>query len=285
MRRYLPGFRKYMTHLSVIIVSFNTKKLTLDCLKSIEGEASKLSVEVIVVDNNSSDGSRETLENFKTDKFKYATIFNDSNTGYAKANNQGIKTAKGKYILLLNSDTVVHKNSLGKLVEFVKKSPDAGVVGSKLLNIDGSLQNSCFHFPTVKNAILEYFFGKKLFDKYAPEGEEPNTVDALVGAAFLITPEALKKVGRLDERYWAYFEDIDYCRQVWKKGLKVYYLPTSVITHHHGASFKKATSDDANRWRRLIPSSKIYHGLVGHYMINSVIWLGQKWQKFFQKLN
>jgi hypothetical protein len=269
-----------MTDLSIIIVSFNTKKLTIDCLKSIEGESSKLDVEVIVVDNNSSDGSREALKNFKTDRFNYVTIFNDSNTGYAKANNQGIKEACGKYILLLNSDTLVHKNSLGTLVKFAGKNPDAGVVGPRLLNIDGSLQNSCFHFPTIKNAILEYFFSKKgLFDKYAPEGKKPQVVNALVGAAFLITPEALKRVGFLDERYWAYFEDIDYCRQVWKKGLKVYYFPSSVITHYHGASFKKATSDDATRWRRLIPSSKVYHGVLGHYIINSVIWFGQKWQK------
>lgn len=275
-----------MTDLSVIIVSFNTQKLTTDCLKSIENEGSKLDIEVIVVDNDSSDGSREALRQLKTKNLKLITIFNNSNTGYAKANNQGIKIAKGKYILLLNSDTLVHKNSLGNLVEFAQETPAAGVVGPKLLNIDGSLQSSCFNFPTIKNAILEYFFGKKgLFDKYAPEGKNPETVDALVGAAFLITPEALKRIGVLDERYWAYFEDIDYCRQVWKKGLKVYYLPASVITHYHGASFKKATSDDATRWRRLIPSSKIYHGLAGHYIINGVIWLGQKWQKFFQKQN
>ncbi len=273
-----------MTDLSVIIVSFNTKKLTVDCLKSIENEGSKLGIEVIVVDNNSSDGSVDALKSFKTNKFKYIAIFNDSNTGYAKANNQGIKEACGKYILLLNSDTLVHKNSLSALVEFAQKIPDAGVVGPRLLNIDGSLQGSCFHFPTIKNAILEYFWGKKgFFDKYAPNGKNPETVDALVGAAFLITPKALGEVGVLDERYWAYFEDIDYCRQVWKKGLRVYYLPTSVITHYHGASFKKATSDDATRWRRLIPSSKIYHGFIGHYLINSVIWLGQKWQKFFKE--
>ncbi len=275
-----------MTDLSVIIVSFNTRDLILDCLKSIEEEGSKLSIEVIVVDNNSSDESREALQQLKAKNLKLITIFNNENLGYAKANNQGIKIARGKYIFLLNSDTLVHKKSLGTLVEFAQKTPDVGVIGSKLLNIDGSLQPSCYNFPTIKNAISEYIFGKKgLFDKFAPKGNKSITVDALVGAAFLITPEARKKVGVLDERYWAYFEDIDYCRQVWKVGLRVYYLPASVITHYHGASFKKATSDEAIRWRRLIPSSKIYHGLIGHYMINSVIWLGQKWQKLFQKQN
>lgn len=271
--------------LSIIIVNFNTKGLIIDCLKSIEEESSKLDTEVIVVDNNSSDGSKEALAKLKIKNYKLKVIFNNENSGYAKASNQGIKISKGKYILLLNSDTLVHKNSLGSLVEFARKTSDAGVVGSKLLNIDGSLQSSCYNFPTIRNAILEYFFGKKgLFDKYAPKGNDSVTVNALVGASFLITPEARKKVGILDERYWAYFEDIDYCRQVWKNGLKVYYLPASIITHYHGASFKKATSDDATRWRRLIPSSKIYHGFFGHYLINLVIWMGQKWQKLLERL-
>lgn len=283
----MPDFpkKKIIMDLSIIIVSFNTKKLTTDCLKSIEKEGSKIKIEVLVVDNNSSDGSKEALRDFKTDKFKFIAIFNESNDGYAKANNQGIKLAKGKYILLLNSDTLVHKNSLGELVNFAERTSDAGVVGAKLLNIDGSLQSSCYNFPTIKNAILEYFLGKKgLFDKFAPKGKSPTTVDALVGAAFLITPKAKRKVGILDERYWAYFEDIDYCRQTWRNGLKVYYLPSSVITHYHGASFKKATNDDAVRWRRLIPSSKIYHGLLKHYLINAVIWLGQKWRKLLERL-
>jgi GT2 family glycosyltransferase len=88
-------------------------------------------------------------------------------------------------------------------------------------------------------------------------------------------------VGILDERYWAYFEDIDYCRQCWKHGLKVYYLPNSIITHYHGATFKKM-SNEAERWKRLIPSSKIYHGLINHYIINAIIWSGQKWQKLMK---
>ena len=93
----------------------------------------------------------------------FHAIFNNNNTGYAKANNQGIRLAKGKYVLLLNNDTVVYKDSLNALVEFTDKTPDAGVVGSKLLNIDGTLQMSCFNFPTIKNAILEYYLGKKVY--------------------------------------------------------------------------------------------------------------------------
>jgi GT2 family glycosyltransferase len=275
-----------MIKLSIVIVNFNTKELTLGCLNSIEKEVKNISFEVILVDNNSTDGSIDTLKETKEEEFwkkKLTLIFNKSNDGYAKANNQGIKKAKGKYILLLNSDTVVHKDSLQNLLAFAEKTPEAGVVGSKLLNIDGTLQPSCFHFPTIINAIKEYWLGQKgLFDKYAPAGKKPVTVDAVVGAVFLITPEAKKKVGNLDERYWAYFEDIDYCRQTWKKGLKVYYLPASVVTHYHGASFAKV-APEPQRWKKLIPSSKIYHGVFKHYLLTIVLWLGQKWEKLFQK--
>lgn len=270
--------------LSIVIVNLNTKDLTIGCLRSIEKEAKDLNFEVLLTDNGSNDGSVEAFQKIKNQKFwknKLTLILNNSNTGYGKANNQGIKKAKGKYVLLLNNDTVIHKNSLQKLIKFADDTPDAGVVGSKLLNIDGTLQMSCFNFPTLKNAILEYFFGKKgLFDKFAPVGKNPVTVDSVVGAVFLMTPKALKKVGILDERYFAYFEDIDYCRQTWKQGLKVYYLPESVITHYHGATFKKL-SNDAERWKKLIPSSKIYHGLINHYIINAVIWIGQKWRKIW----
>lgn len=265
--------------LSIVIVNLNTVDLTEGCIKSIYEHKLNFPFEILVTDNGSNDGSVEMLKKYDSKYKNFTAIFNDSNTGYAKANNQGIRKSKGEYILLLNNDTVVYKNSLNKLVEFARNCPDAGVVGSKLLNIDGTLQMSCFNFPTITNAIKEYFLGQKgLFDKFAPLGNSPSTVDSVVGAVFLITPEAKKRVGILDERYFAYFEDIDYCRQTWKKGLKVYYLPESQITHYHGATFKKL-ADEGERWKKLIPSSITYHGLIKHYIINVIIWSGQKWQK------
>lgn len=265
--------------LSIVIVNFNTKDLALGCIKSIEKEAKDLPFEVILVDNGSTDGSVEAFKKIKEEGFwrnKLTLVLNKDNLGYAKANNQGIKKARGKYILLLNSDTIVHKDALQNLLRFAKGTPDAGVVGSKLLNIDGTLQMSCYRFPTIINAIKEYWFGQKnLFEKFAPKGKKPISVDSVVGAAFLITPEAISRVGVLDERYFAYFEDIDYCRQVWKKGLKVYYFPDSIITHYHGATFKKLAGG-RERWKKLIPGSKIYHGVVRHYILNAILWIGQK---------
>jgi len=265
--------------LSVIIASYNTKDLTLVAVSSILKQNPKVDYEIIVVDDGSTDDSVEALRQLERRSRNLKIIVNEKNLGYVRTNNKGIEVSVGKYKLLLNSDTEVKKGALEALVKFAETHEDAGVVGAKLLNADGTLQPSCFRLPTVKNAILEYWFGKKeLLGKYAPKGNNPAEVEAVVGAAFLLTPQALKKVGVLNTAYKSYFEDMDYCRAVRKKGLKVYYLPQAEIMHYHGASFAKL-SDEKNRWRKLIPSSKIYHGLFKHYLLNSIIWIGQKWPK------
>lgn len=261
--------------LSVVIVSYNTKGLTQNAIKSVLKEKSTVSLEIIVIDNDSKDGSRQMLRAYK-EKGEVKLIENDTNTGFSFANNQGIRIAKGRHVLLLNSDTVVKKEALKELVGFADTHNDAGVVASQLLNADGSIQPSCFYFPTVKNAILEFWFEKRgLFGKYAPKTKKSVVIEAAVGASFLMTQRALKKVGKLDEKYYFYFEDIDYCRRVKAVGLKVYYLPDSKVIHYHGASGKKI-ADPENQWRRLIPSSKIYHGVFKHYLIGAIILLGQK---------
>jgi len=260
-----------MPEVSIIVVNYNTRKLVEDCIESIKNNT-RVPYEIIVVENSTQGGFTSATGDF-------VLIRNKENLGFAKGVNQGIKKAKTEYILLLNSDILIKKDSIESLLDFVRKTPDAGVVGAKLFNRDGSIQASCFNFPSIKNAILQYWFGKKgLFDKYAPKGKGPAAVDAVVGAAFLITPQALEKVGRLDERYFMYFEDIDYCRRVKAAGLKVYYLPEAGIIHYHGES-GKTIKDESNQWKRLIPSSKIYHGVLKHYILTLVIWLGQKVQK------
>ena len=268
-----------MIEVSVVIVNYNTKKITLDCIESVIEEG--LACEIIVVDNGSKDGSVEEFRKLQKKVSNFVLIENTDNLGFAKANNQGIKVSKGKHILLLNSDTKVKKGAIGKLVEFAQRTPDAGVISARLLNPDGSLQASCLFFPTIKNAILAYWFGKKgLFDKFAPNGKKPVEVEASVAAAFLITPKTFKEVGLLDERYFFYFEDIDYCRRVWRRGLKVYYLPEAEVIHYHGASGRHL-AEQKNQWRRLIPSSKIYHGVLKHYLLTLILWTGQKWERLF----
>jgi GT2 family glycosyltransferase len=275
----------------------------LNLYKANKSERSK-SLEIIVVDNGSTDGSQEYLKskmlklktnvksknlkinhqpsviNHQSSIFKLRVIFNKRNLGFSKANNQGIKIAKGKYILLLNSDTIVKKGALERLVEFAERTKDAGVIGPRLLNPDGSIQPSCFNFPSILGSIKEFWLGKKgSFSKWAHEGKKSVAVDAVVGAAFLITPRARRKVGLLDERYFMYFEDLDYCRRVWQAGLRVYYLPEARIIHLHGASGKGLKSKPS-KW--LIQSSKIYHGVLGYYLLNFTIRLGQKYTRLIE---
>lgn len=260
--------------LSIIIVSFNTKKYTLKCIKSIKKAAPKLTYEIIVVDNASTDESVSALK-----KQKVKLIANKKNIGFASANNKGIKIAKGKYILLLNSDTEIKKKALEKLINFAEKTPEAGVVVPKLLNSNGTTQASVYKNQSIPNAIKQYWLGKKgTFDKYAPLSSNPSEVNATVAAAFLITPKAQKKVGLFNEKYFMYYEDLDYCRRVRSANLKVYYFPEAKITHHHGKSGENV-APEAAQWKRLVPSSKMYHGVVKHYALNYVIWSGQKLSK------
>ena len=276
--------------LSIIVVSYNTQKLLKQCLKSLKLKAKSLklkmknekcqmlNLEVIVVDNNSTDGSKKMIN----DQWPMVKLIaNNKNLGFAKASNQGIKIARGKYILLLNSDTIVKRRALLELVNFAEKEKRAGGAAPRLLNTDGSIQASCFRFPSLRGAIKEFWLGNKgSFSKYFPNTSKPTVVDAAVGATLLLPQKTIKKIGLLDERYFMYFEDFDYCLRMKKEGLKLYYLPEVSIIHLHGASSKKIKSKP-NQW--LVESSKIYHGLFKHYLINAIIWSGQKWQKVKNK--
>ncbi len=270
-----------MRDLSVIIVNYNTKELTLACIESVLKYSTGINLEIVVVDNASKDGSKKALRKAWKEHREIVLVENKKNLGFAKANNQGIESSKGEYVFLLNSDTEVKKDSLKKLLEFSKKTKDAGVVSARLLNPDGSIQESCFNFPTIGNAASEYWLGKKgAYSKFAPKGKTPVQIDVCAFAAVLLTPEALNTVGGLEEKYFMYYEDFDYCRRTYEFGLKVYYLPKAEIIHYHGSSGKKIAKDK-DQWRRLIPSSKLYHGLFRHYLLYFILWSGQKGQKLF----
>lgn len=278
MKQSLQNLKK--TDVSVIIVSYNTKDLTLGCIGSVIDSIKGVRYEIIVIDNASTDSSVTSIRKsqIQISKSKLIVIENKENLGFAKANNQGIRIAQGKYILLLNSDTVIKKGVIDRLVNFAEKKKNAGAVVPRLLNLDGSIQTSVFKLPTILRAIKQYWFGQKgILDKYYPPGNKQIEIESAVMAAFLITPKALEKVGLLNEKYFMYFEDLDYCRGLRKAGLKIYYLPTCHVIHKHGASGKKV--GDKKQFERLNHSSKIYHGLIAHCVFNFVLWSGQKWQK------
>lgn len=281
--------------LSIVIVSFNVKNLLKECVESLIQESRRnrdLEIEIIIIDNASKDGTAKLIENLKflpakrqgkikNLSCKFKVVLNKKNLGFAKAVNQGIKIAKGDYILLLNPDTRVKTNALEKLLEFAKSHPKAGVIGAKLINPDGSIQPSVYHFPTIKRAVLEFWLGKKgTYEKYAPKTQKPKEVEAVTGAVMLIPKKVIQKVGLFDQRYFMYFEDLDYCRRVKKTGFKVYYLPATEFIHHHGAS-GKTVPQKTYKW--LVESSKIYHGKIKYYLLTFIIWLGQKWRRIIRK--
>ena len=264
--------------LSIIIPSFNTKKVLGDCLSSIAKFTDSRKTEIIVVDNGSSDGSKDFLEKLSHEK-RIDVILSNTNMGFSKAVNLGINKSSGDYILILNSDILVKPNSVDLLVDYAKKNKDAGVIGGRLSNIDGTPQASVFHFPSIIGAIKEYWLGRKGdYEKYLPEGNNPVKVDAVVGAVMLVSREVLNKVGLLDEKYFMYFEDLDLCRRIFRVGYSNYYLPKAEFIHYHGLSGKNI-SKDTNKW--LISSSKKYNGFLKYLLITLIIRIRQIYQKIF----
>lgn len=265
--------------LSIIIISFNVSLLLKKCLKSIEQEVKntrKLKVEVFVVDNASTDESVQMVrKGFPWIKL----IENEENFGFARAANQGIKKAEGKYILLLNPDTIVKTDALERMVSFADSHFQVGVVGGRFIDSDNKIQGSCYRLPTLSRAFRQIFTGdEKISQKYTPEGNKPVEVEAVVGGVFLVPRKVFDEVGLMNERYFMYFEDLDFCRRAIAAGFKVYYLPTAEFIHYHGASGRNIPIQ-THQW--LVQSSKIYHGILKYWLITLIFWLGQKWQKVF----
>lgn len=227
---------------SIIIVNWNTKKLLKDCLESVYEQAADMDYEIIVVDNASTDGSKEMV---RSDFPDVVLVENKENRGFAAANNQGIAVAGGRYVLLLNSDTIVLDDSVAKTVAFADAHPQAGVVGCRVLNPDGTLQPTCFMFPSVLNMLLSSTYLYKLFPRSRFFGRERMTwwdrndvreVDVVTGCFMLVRREAIEQTGLLDEQFFMYAEETDWCYRFKKNGWKVMFAPAGEIIHYGGQS-------------------------------------------------
>jgi len=227
---------------SVIIVNWNTKELLRDCLSSACENAGDIDYEIIVIDNASADGSAEMVKN---DFRQVILIENSENRGFAAANNQGIAVAKGRYVLLLNSDTVVLDNAIANTVRFADENPQAAVTGCRVLNPDRTLQRTCFMFPSVLNMLLSSTYLYKLFSKNRFFGREQMTwwdrndvrpVDVVTGCFMLVRREAIEQVGMMDEQFFMYGEETDWCYRFREKGWKVIFAPVGQIIHFGGQS-------------------------------------------------
>lgn len=232
--------------LSIIIVNFRTYELTLNAIRSLERSESHYCYEVILVDNDSQDGIAEYVRETHS---SVTIIENNENTGFAKANNQGIRIANGRYVLLLNSDTVVQPDTLEVMVSFMDSHPQVGASGCKVVLPNGKLDKACRRgFPT-PSASFYYAFGvSKLFPKVPRfnqyqlgylDPDECYPIDCLVGAFMLVRREAIDQVGMLDEEFFMYGEDIDWCYRIKQAGWEIYYYPKTYITHYKGASSRR----------------------------------------------
>jgi GT2 family glycosyltransferase len=238
--------------LSVIVVSYNTKKLLKQCLDSVFKHTQGINFEVIVVDNASQDRSREYLKSqnskLKTTTQNFKLILNNHNLGFAKANNQGIKLAKGKYILLLNSDTILKENSLKKMVDWMEVNLKVGIASCQLAYQDGSLQRTGGYFPSLLRVFNWMFFLddlpliKELVGSFHPH--EPQTgwlssryfrkehfQDWVTGAFFLVRKKVIDQIGILDEKFFMYVEEVEFCYRAKKTGWQVVYTPITKIIH------------------------------------------------------
>ncbi|MBU3111019.1 glycosyltransferase family 2 protein [Clostridium lacusfryxellense] len=236
--------------LSIVIVSYNTVDLLRDCLTSVIKNTENIEYEIWVVDNQSKDKSAEMVEN----EFpKVRLIRNSINGGFSQANNLAIRQCKeSKYVLILNPDTIVPEGTLEQCVYFMEKNKEIGCLGCKVVKIDGTLDKACKRgFPSPWNSFCYLTKLDKLFPNNKKFGgynatfiheDEESEVDALVGAFMMLPKETIEKVGLLDETFFMYGEDIDWCYRVKQAGWKNYYYPKVSIVHYKGESSKKQST-------------------------------------------
>jgi len=231
--------------LSIIIGTYNARDLLVDCLESIYRDPPREPFEIIVVDDASTDGTSETVRA----RFPEVRLLrNEINRNYATANNQALELARGRYIYLLNNDTIVLPDALDRMLAFLREQPDAGAVGSKVLNEDGTIQWTVKSLPSVGAAlfgarsIISRFYQDNRFSRkqllhLGRNMTTPFVAGYVSGASVMHPREVLEKVGELDKRLF-YFVDADYCKRIADAGYKCYYLPTATIIHlnHKGGS-------------------------------------------------
>ncbi len=258
--------------ISIIIVTWNTAQITQKCVDTINKFIPDQ--EIIVVDNGSQDNTVEVLKKIKNVKI----IENGANLGFAKANNIGFKYVTNDYVVFMNSDIELLDNSILNMVNLLKSDKNIGLIGPKFLNLDLTPQASVFPPQTCLNAFKEFWLGQSSYSKYIPTGNNPVPVSYISGGCIAVNKNFFEKIGKWNEKYFFYFEDMDLCRQVRHFHKKIIFYPQCQVIHHHGASGKNI-APAKDQWKRLIPSSKKFHGLLRHYLINFIIWSGQKWQK------
>lgn len=258
--------------LSVIVNHYRTPEILKICLESIEKNLkdAKFEWELIVTDSASIEKTSEMMEDYFSDAI---FILSAENIGFGKSINIAIKKAKGDYLFIINADMIIdEEKAIEKLLEYIEANNDVGMVGPKLLNVNNTIQQSCFRFYapiTVmcrRTFLGSTSFGKKVLDEFLmkdifSKGDitEPMPVDWLMGSAMMVRKGDLEKVGVFDERFFMYFEDVDWSRRFWENGLRVIYFPQVQMYHYHFQSSKKKSLFDSifNAYARIHVSSAL----------------------------
>lgn len=221
--------------LSVIIVNWNTKELLLNCLDSFYRTVKGLTFEIFVVDNGSSDGSPDSVRRAFPN---IELIQNQRNLGFARANNEALRKSTGRYALLLNTDVILINGAVEKLVEFMENNPTVGIAGGQLINADGSKQNSFDNFPSLATEALNKSLLRLLFPNRYPSKRVnygiPIDVHSVIGACMIVRSRSIREVGLLDEDYFFFLEETDWCYRMRRRRWRVCHVPQAKIVHLQG---------------------------------------------------
>lgn len=264
--------------LSIIIVNWNTKDLLLRCLQSVFSTANGLDYEVIVVDNASTDDSLAAVQEYYP---RVKIIQNQENVGFAKANNQAINLARGRYYLLLNTDAFVHQGTLKTLINYMDAFPKIGAAGCRLYYEDGTLQRSANAFPTLFTELWQALWLDRLFPNNQTFGkytmsywglDDFREVDWVMGACMILRREAIEQVGLLDERFFMYSEEADLCYRIKHGGWIVSYIPDASATHLWGGTSRKVPSETFLRlYRSRILFFRKHYGILTTWLYKLVL--------------
>jgi len=264
-----------MPDLSIVIVNWNTCALLAECIAAVERETVAIAHDIWVVDNGSTDDSVTML---RRDFPHVQLIESQVNLGFAGANNLAMQRSKGRYLLLLNTDAIVTPGSVQALLQLADMSPRAAIVGAHLLNPDGSFQASYTNFPTLwQEFLILSTLGRRWRGGWYPshgpdEARGAQRVDYVEGACLLVRRTALEQVGGLDEGYFMYAEEVDWCRRMRDQGWEVWYQPLAKVVHIGGASSAtRKTSREADLYRSRVRYFRTYHGGLQAGLLKAMI--------------